>query len=195
MSEMRLARAIPTYILLLALGLAVGTAWHEVVGHGLISVICGGRITGVEVLGIQLWPEPAWTGWPQRYGYCSIADIPTSTGRHLTDLAGSLSTLFVAVGATVLLWVRRWQGWGRLVLIVLSLWWIDVLTYTLPSWGLRRSILWGPVHSEPYDAAVALGVPGGVFQMFVVGSSILLAVLLLARLCRSPAPATHRSPA
>ena len=42
---------------LLFLTFAVGTAWHEIVGHGLVGVLCGGTITRVEVLGFEWYPS------------------------------------------------------------------------------------------------------------------------------------------
>ena len=160
------------------LSLPLGTAWHELMGHGLVSVLCGGRIGSAEVLGVQVWPGLGWRGWPQVYGTCQVEDVPTAVGDQLTLLAGSMSTWLVAVGATTLLWMRHWHGFSRAMMICLSLWWIDLLTYTLPSWGLRRSILRGRVYSEPYQAATALGIPGPAFQGFVVlSSAVLLAVL------------------
>lgn len=169
---------------LLLLTFAVGTFWHEVVGHGLVGVLAGGQITHVMVLGVDLWPDFRWFGWDGRYGLCHVDGIPTFTGILICSLAGSMSTWCVAVVATILLWVRRWPRRWRIMLIYLSIWWIDLCTYTLPTWGLRRSILWGGTYSEPYEAAVYLGIPGPMFQAFVFGSSLLLAAALIVRLVR-----------
>jgi hypothetical protein len=110
------------------------------------------------------------------------------------ELGGSASTWLVSVAAIGLLWLRRWRrpgrvhrpgrGWPRVILILLGLWWIDLFTYTLPTWGLRRSILWGGTKSEPYEAAIALGVPGWLFQAFVVVSSIALATAWVVGIVR-----------
>jgi len=162
----------------------VGTLWHEVVGHGLVGTLAGGRITYIEVLGFELWPQPRWTGWQGHYGWCDVDGIADQTGEHLMALAGSLSTWLVALAATIALYASRWRGCRTAVLVCLSLWWIDLFTYTLPTWGIRRSILWGPVYSEPYEAAVQLGMPGPLFQAFVVATSALLAAALAIRLTR-----------
>jgi hypothetical protein len=100
------------------------------------------------------------------------------------ELAGSMSTWCVAVLAVSLLWLRRWRGATRWILIGLSLWWIDLMTYLLPTWGIRRSILWGGRDSEPYQAATALGIPGPVVQAFGVVTSLMLAAALVTRLVR-----------
>ena len=46
-------RAVQVAVALLLL-LALGTACHEMIGHGLTGVLLGGRITYVEVLGLEL---------------------------------------------------------------------------------------------------------------------------------------------
>ncbi len=163
---------------LLFLTFAVGTAWHEVVGHGLAGVLCGGRIVGVQVLGFEWYPAIRWDGWDGNYGSCTVDGIATATGDELMCLAGSMSTWLVSVVAIFLLWLRRWRPWARGVLILLGIWWIDLFTYTLPVWGLRRSVLWGGRYAEPFEAAVALGVPGWLFQAFVIVSCVALGVAL-----------------
>ena len=178
------ARAIVKWVFLLGLCHATGTAWHEVMGHGLVGVLCGGEIRRVEVLTIQFYPMPATMGWDGRFGQCFVEGIETPKGESLTSLGGSLSTWVVSVGATVLLWIRRWRGRPKLVLVLLGLWWLDMLTYTLPSWGIRRLVFWGRYYAEPYNAAVDLGVPGWMFQAAVVGSCALLAAALIVRLIR-----------
>ena len=62
---------------------------------------------------------------------------------------------------------------------------------SLPTWGLKRSILWGPVYSEPYQAAVGLGINGNAFRAFVLltcGVMLLSLLLHLHRARRRPAP-------
>ncbi|HUU84027.1 MAG TPA: hypothetical protein VM243_11040 [Phycisphaerae bacterium] len=175
MSWASVGRRMAHVAAILLVALILGTACHEVLGHGLTGVLVGGRIGYVEILGVQVWPELGWHGWPDTYGLCAVTDVPDGTAGAVMRLAGSMSTWLVSVLAVALLWLRRWRGWPRFVLVCLSIWWIDLLTYTLPSWGLRRSILWGPVYSEPYEAAIALGVRGWAFQAFAIGTSALLA--------------------
>ncbi len=179
-------------VLLLALCQIVGTAWHEVVGHGLTGVLCGGRIESVVVLGVRAYPSLRWEGWTGQYGNCGVDGVEGAVCDQLVSLGGSLSTWLVSVVAVALLWVRRWRRWPRTLLAMLGLWWIDMLTYTLPSWGLPRSVLWGQADfSEPYEAAVGLGVPGPVFQTLVVISSVALAAALVGGLRRRGRPSAR----
>jgi hypothetical protein len=176
-------------VVLIIAALTVGTFVHEIIGHGLTAVALGGRITRVVILGMQVYPSPAFVDWPIVSGYGCIDTDGVADGpcKHLVDLAGSMSTWFVAVLANVLLWTRRrWYGWPRAVVIVLSLFWIDLFTYTLPSWGIRRSVLWGPRDvSEPYDAAVALGINGNAFRAFVIITCCAMLLSLILHWLRS----------
>jgi hypothetical protein len=147
-----------------------------------VGMLCGGHITCVEVLGVELYPKADWIGWQGHYGSCGVEGVSSATGESITWLAGSLSTWLVAVMATVVLYLRRWRGLPRAILVCTSLWWIDLATYLLPVAGFRRSLFWGGYYSEPYEAAVALGIPGAAFLTAALGSSALLAVALAWRL-------------
>jgi hypothetical protein len=171
-SRMRTAlRRVWPVALVLLLSIPIGTLWHELVGHGLTSVLLGGRIIYLEVLGVCLYPDLGWAGWQDRFGACGLSGLETATAVNLVSLAGSMSTWVVAVLATILLWLRRWPRWADAVLVGLSLWWFDLLTYTLPSWGVRRYVVWGTLRPEPYTAAVGLGIPGWAWQAFAVLTS------------------------
>ncbi len=165
-------------LVIMAFDVVVGTAWHEIAGHGLTAVAFGARVTYVEVTGFQLFPDIRWVGATGRFGYCDNSGVEGVAARALILLAGSLSTWLVGVIAVCLLYLRRWRGWIRILMIALGLWWLDLLLYTLPSLGIPRYFLWGHRYSEPYEAAVALGVPGPVFQGFVIVTSVILAVAI-----------------
>lgn len=182
---MRRWTRVAGFVVLLALSQPIGTVWHEVLGHGLMGVLAGGRITRVEVWGLQVWPTVTWGGFQGHYGECDVDGIPSTMGEHLMELAGSMSTWLVALFATLILWMRRPRGWWRAVLVVLSLWWIDLFTYLLPSWGIRRSVLWGQSsYSEPVEAAFGLGIPRVAFQIVAVASCVLMAAMLAVTLRR-----------
>src|SRR5262249_36242530 len=112
------------FLLLLALSLPLGTACHEILGHGLVGTLVGGHVTGIEVLGFRIWPTFEHLGWDGSYGRTHWEDIPTERGVLLASLAGSMSSWSVSAIAVVLLWVRRWGRVSRLVLACLGLWWI-----------------------------------------------------------------------
>lgn len=164
------------WALLLLLNIVLGTAWHEVVGHGLTGIACGGRITQVSLIGFQVWPNLRAVGAQGVFGTCDVEGIRAGHCEQTWLLAGSLSTFAVSVCATLLLSIRRWTYPVGFILAGLSLWWIDLLTYTLPSFGLRRYVLFGRRHAEPYDAAVALGFPGWAFQFLTVAGCVVLLV-------------------
>jgi hypothetical protein len=185
----RLLRRGLLLIVLLVAALAAGTVVHELIGHGLTTIALGGKVTHVVILGVQFYPSIAFVNWPivDGYGYIDTEGLAAGPRQHLARLAGSMSTWLVAVMASLLLWTRRrWFGWPKAVLIVLSLFWIDLLTYTLPSWGIPRSILWGQnTVSEPYEAAVALGIDGNAFRVLVFLSCGVMLTALLVHIFRA----------
>jgi hypothetical protein len=173
-----------TYVSLLALCAPVGTFWHEVMGHALVGVICGGRVREVIVLGTELYPQVGWVGWHAWFGSCYVDQLPSAAAEHVMSLAGSVSTWLVGVVATITLYIRAWRGLARAVLVCASLWWIDLATYLLPALGLRRWLFWGGTYSEPYEAAIGLGIPGPFFLTLALASSALLASALAGRLIK-----------
>ena len=165
----------------LALGIPIGTACHEFIGHGLVGLLCGGTVDYVEILGLKVYPNFVWVGWPFGFffGRCNVTGLATEQREHLMSLGGSLSTWLVAVLATcaLRLWQRFWSThrWSFTILAALTTWWIDALTYTVPVCGLKRFILWGSRYPEPYTAATALGCPGWLFIVIVIASSAAMA--------------------
>lgn len=179
---MKRTRSVTIFLLLMVALYPFGVITHELIGHGGVGLLAGGELVRVEILGLVIWPRIEWIGWQGHYGECGITRIADPRARAWISLGGALSTWLVAVAAIGLLFARRWNRPTRWVLACLSLWWIDIFTYTLPSWGIPRSIFWGPRSgSEPYEAAMELGMPGPVFQFLAITTSAaLLAALLYA---------------
>lgn len=174
-------KATAKFLVVFLLLYPLGVLCHEVVGHGGAAMLVGGRITYVHILGFDWWPDLKWIGWQGVYGMCDADGVAGPLRQAWMILGGSLSTWFVAAIATALLNVRHWGPRPRLLLACLSLWWIDLLTYTLPSWGIKRSIFWGQNHfAEPLVGAVALGVPAWLFQTLAIASSAAMLALLIA---------------
>jgi hypothetical protein len=55
----------------------------------------------------------------------------------------------------------------------------------------RRYIWSGTRYSEPYTAALALGIPGPLFQAFALAGFSSVVFLVVLALARSPKPATR----
>jgi hypothetical protein len=177
------------HLVVIAVTFALPIPWHEIAGHGLVGVLCGGRVTRFQLFGWQLFPKCKWTGTSEGLGVCDHTGLASPWRVHLTELAGSMSTFVVAAIAAYLLWHYRPRGVKRTALLCLCLWATDLLTFTLPSFGLRRYIWRGTRFSEPYTAAVALGIPGPLFQAFVLAGFAAVVLLVVLALARSPKPA------
>lgn len=118
---------------LLAGCMILGTACHEVVGHGFTAIAFGASVTEVQILGVRVWPTLEFLDWDGYYGKCWWQGDLTESQSNWVLLAGAASTWAVAAAATILLWCRSWGVWGRWILTAVSLWWLDILTYTAPT--------------------------------------------------------------
>ncbi len=158
------------------------TLSHEL-GHGLTTIAFGGQVTYLEVAGFRLYPNLEWLGPPSSgaFGICGTDGIHDPMADAWISLAGALGTWIVSVLAAALYCIGRFRGAIRLLLFALGLWWLDMFLYTIPSFGVPRYVFWGPTYSEPYDAAVDLGVPGPLFQILVITSSTILATVWLRK--------------
>jgi hypothetical protein len=133
MSKISTIKLCLIYITVFFISLICGVLCHEVIGHGLVAVLAGGRIAMVQIFGIQVWPQIHWGGLHQYLAACDIENIATPLVRNLCRLSGSMTTWCVSVLAFVLLWIGGWAGLGRIILVCLSLWCLDLFLYTLPS--------------------------------------------------------------
>ncbi len=165
---------------------ALPIPWHEIVGHGLAGIFCGGRVTRFQLFGWQFVPDFRWIGTRQGLGECDHAGITPGTCIHLTNLAGSMSTFVVGAAAACALWRYRPRGLRRAALVCLTLWSTDLLTFTLPSFGVRRYIWSGTRYSEPYKAALGLGIPGPLFQAFVLIAFAAVVIVVACAIIRRP---------
>lgn len=169
------------YFICFVICVALHVVWHELIGHGLVGILAGGHISSLDLFGVGLFPEFGWSGIPASIG---IEDTATPTGHEISIVAGPLSTWCVSVLAVLLLWVRRWKGLVKVILVCLSLWWYDILGETLTAWGIPKYIFFysrPPVH---YEAAVRLGIPSPLFHVFSIGTSVCLLAGLIVRLIR-----------
>jgi hypothetical protein len=169
----------PAGIAVIILGvLWLGTLVHEA-GHALVGTAYGLRVTEMNVLGLNLYPRLRFHVQPGYFGYVLFegAMPHRQAGQYMT-MAGSLSTLAVAVLALAVFWVwppRR--TWPRLILTAFCFSWVDLLWHTsFALVGLRdRSF------AETYSALVALGAAEWLAGTATIGISILLLVLTVLR--------------
>jgi len=183
----RVLRFLIVFILLYPFGLLT----HELIGHGLPGLLFGSRPTAFHMLGLDLYPKLRWVGWQGMFGSVDGTPLPAGWRRQIVHIGGSLSTTLVAAIALFLLWKRPRTGLAKLVLVSLSLWWLDLFIYTLPTWGIGQSILWGGMYAEPYEAAVALGVPGPLFQLAVLAVAVYFSLALYRILRRDGRQPAH----
>lgn len=159
--------------------------WHEVVGHCLTAILMGGRIILLDLFNVQIWPEFGKPGLPGRMDW-----VGAPGSRDLIVIAGPLSTWSVSVLAVVLLWVKRWKRFMYVILVCLSLWCYDIFTETLSIWGFPRAIWfhnWRPYlyrgdGAHHYQSALNLGIPGSLFIIFGIGTTVCIVAALIIRL-------------
>lgn len=155
----------------------LGTLIHES-GHVLVARASGARIEEVNVVGLNVYPVLRLHYQPGKFGYVRFDHKLPYPQVEYMRLAGSLSTLAVALLAQGVLWAKPpRRTWPRLIVIAFCFSWIDVFWHTLLALlGLRSRAF-----AEAYNALVALGAPGWLVSMAVVGISALLLILTLVR--------------
>jgi hypothetical protein len=159
------------YFVCFVICFALNVVWHELIGHGLVGILAGGHISSLDLFGVKLFPEFGWSGIPASIG---IEDTATPAGHEISIVAGPLSTWCVSVLAVLLLWVRRWKGLVKVILVCLGLWWYDILGETLTAWKIPKGIFFYSRPAVHYEAAVRLGIPGPFFHVFSIGTSVCL---------------------
>jgi hypothetical protein len=172
-------------LLLIAALFWLGVLLHEA-GHIVSAWIFGARLTRLNVLGLELVPRLGWRPLVGHYGLMSVRGALTPHQRDVMRLWGSLATLGAALAAQAVLWLTRpRRGAVRLCVLTLCFFWLDILTHTLPTLGIPAYLLFGTrtvtSSAEAYLAAVALGMPGWLFQALAVGVPVALLAATLIR--------------
>jgi hypothetical protein len=180
----RAIRSVGALLLIAAL-FWLGVLLHEA-GHVVSAWIFGARLTRLNVLGLELVPRLGWHPLADHYGLMSFRGALTPHQRDVMRLWGSLATLGAALAAQAILWLTRpHRGAVRLCVLTLCFFWLDILTHTLPTLGIPAYLLFGTrtvtSSAEAYLAAVALGMPGRLFQALAVGVSVALLAATLIR--------------
>lgn len=157
---------------------------HEF-GHCLTLDIVGGRCGGVYVLpGVQVWPlsefgtaaEEPWDNYFGRTVYAEPAPGPFEEG--LVSLMGSGSVAIISTFALLALGIIKLKGWPGVILLIQSLFFLDIVTYTiLPHFfGLRHFFLWGGTTPEPLDGAILMEIPEDYFILGVVAFGVFMLI-------------------
>ena len=115
-------------VMLLVVGLVLGTIGHEVLGHGSVMLLSGESITKVKILfftfdsgGVSFVPE--FTGFGYIWGsnnqsYNIIFDI-------VFRIMGSGFNLIVSLIFLFLILLKKWKGFKKILFICLAVWFID----------------------------------------------------------------------
>jgi hypothetical protein len=148
--------------LFLALAVALlGLVIHET-GHGLTAVLCGGQVTKIKLLALQIWPAMRWTEWDGLFGGIWYR----GTDRDgLVLLMGSGSTALLGLCAAIALQFTGSRSFLRTVCLAAAvLLPLDILSYSIfPALGLRHWILFGGYGIEPLEGALAMGIPRAAY--------------------------------
>jgi hypothetical protein len=175
-------------VVILVLVLPMAIPWHELVGHALVAMLCGGNISQLQILGLEFRPRLAWKGLAGNLADCEFSGIPPGAPMEIVLMAGAVSTLVAAAVAVAVLWRWRPAWWARAALTGVGIWALDLATFILPSFGLRRYVWRGTNWSEPYDGAQMAGIPGPLFQAITMAAcATVLAGLIYVSFFR-PAP-------
>lgn len=149
-------------------------------GHGVAGLLCGGRITYLQIYGLRIVPMLSWSGMDEGLGACDVEGVEGRARAALVKIAGSISTWLASLAATILVLAREWRRLTRVVLMSMSFWWLDFFTFMLPSVGISRYGFVGTMYSEPFEAAMELGFSGWLFHVVAL-CMIVASVVLTAR--------------
>lgn len=101
-------------------GVFVGIFFAHELGHALVALALGARIVAFNVLGIQWYPILAWIPQNGFGGYVVWYASPNLIVHRLIVMAGSMSTLLIALGAALALHRFAMRGLARTALIAFS---------------------------------------------------------------------------
>ncbi len=163
-------RVVVVLILSVIIAVPVGTLVHEL-GHGITAVALGGRIEGIWVWPVRLFPGIQFTGWQlDQFGWCSTSGVESEWGRGLKMLMGSGATSVLAYLLLIVSSLRLRASWLSIgVIAVGTVFAWDIFLYsTLPLAGLQHGVVIGGKSAEPLWGAVGMGVPRWTYFVFLM---------------------------
>jgi hypothetical protein len=140
---------------------------------------------GVYVFpGRKVWPlsgfgetyQGDWENYIGLANYYPDRLAPTRPLDGFVSLVGSGSTAILSLIALMTLWLLRPQGWVERLLLIQSLAFGDILTYTiLPGYfGLPHFFFFGGLYAEPLEGAISMGIDRNSFVVGVLVFSALM---------------------
>lgn len=174
---MRALRWIVGIALIFLLVMWAGTLVHEV-GHALVAMAYGARVTEMNVVGLTLFPKLRVHYELGRFGYVAFDRGLPFRQDTIMRMAGSLSTLALALTAQITLWLGPLRQTGpRLLVTGFCFSWLDLFLHTT-----LAVVGWKPMaYAEAYNALMAIGAPDWLVVSAVIGVSALLLALTGAR--------------
>jgi hypothetical protein len=151
------------YVLLAAVIALLGLAIHEA-GHAATAVLCGGQVTKIQLLTLQIWPAIRWADWDGMFGGIWFTGADQ---RGLILLMGSGTTALLGLCAAIMLQIAAPRSFFRKVCLTAAvLLPLDILSYSIfPALGWRHWILFGGYGIEPLEGALEMGIPRAVYYI------------------------------
>ena len=152
---------IISLILLLSLGLVLGTVIHEFVGHGLTTYAFGGNVTRYKasIISYQnniLRLNPFYIGGGIDSGWYEYNNRSLDWGDYNPFAFGFIAimapvvALLISLTASIIILAKKPKGWTRLILIIFSLYFIDPLSNFFTSDFYRPTGLIGFLNTFPF---------------------------------------------
>lgn len=161
--------------------LVCGTFLHEG-GHALVTLLSGGEVTEVVILGIRVFPEVSLYGEFRSFGHVRNAAALDPIPQAWSGVAGSGTTALVGLLA-FLLWNRSSRtGVVRTAQLACMALVFDAFCHSLPWIGIPMYVVFGsftgkdPRMSELVAGSIELGVPEGLIYSFVFALPIVVVV-------------------
>ncbi|MGB9714603.1 MAG: hypothetical protein ACPLZC_06490 [Candidatus Bathyarchaeales archaeon] len=179
--ELGMGISAKTFLLLASLFIPLGIVMdftHEL-GHALWGTIMGGTITYMQIAYFQIYPQIAIT--PQFVlGSTMMEGLAYGSFAYgMMLLGGSLTTNIASWVLTIILLKTSFGNKKQIALKILGLFGVADLPFyvVFPQIGLNHWIFLGGSTPEPLIGARMMGVPDGLFYIFVAASTFGLILL------------------
>ena len=172
MVNVNLKELFKFFIVVLTIGIVLGTFVHEFVGHGLTILILGGEIEKIHVTGFVIYPEFYFEGF-QGFGYISSQFYLTSNQIEggIIDIMGSMSTFLISLIFIPIFLKNNFKGIKKYIFLGFSLYFVDILGHSI-----------GFLDNEPYDGAHLFNLSTDLLWYFIIFTCFLITFSILLKL-------------